>query len=63
LYWAHGQISVITVADLQFLIAAHSQVRVDASAKNFGFEIFLENSRMATAMVFQPHEVMFTLHP
>jgi hypothetical protein len=53
LYWAHCQISLRTDLDLQFLIAAHSQVRVDAGAKKFHFEIFFENSRMATAMVFQ----------
>jgi hypothetical protein len=35
------------------LTAAHNQIRVDAGAKNFHFETFLENSRMATAMVFQ----------
>jgi hypothetical protein len=33
---------------LDFLTAAHSQVRFDIGVRNFRFKVFLANSRMTT---------------
>jgi hypothetical protein len=46
LYWALGQILDMSAPELNFLSAAHSQVRFDVSVRNFRFKVFFVDSRM-----------------
>jgi hypothetical protein len=48
LYWAPSHISNMSVLELNFLTAAHSQVRFYVGVKNICFEVFLMDSRMDT---------------
>jgi ABC-type thiamine transport system ATPase subunit len=38
----------MSAQELDFLTAAHSQVRFNVGVRNFRFEVFLVDSRMAT---------------
>jgi hypothetical protein len=50
-------------SELNFMTAAHSQVRFNVGARNFCFEVFLVESTMVTCHGIQHHDGVFILFP
>jgi hypothetical protein len=63
LYLSLGQISLKIVSDLQFLTAAHSQVRFDVVVKIFVLKFSQQIQGWPPIVLFQQHDGVFIVYP